>query len=224
MSLQESITCRHLLNVRLHTAAHLDRCHQHSSPGVSTLQLATVGPCTTSAAWPAGPQLSLDKVRVTGTPAYMAPEAVRGRQAQDKQPDSKAEREKTASLGSYDALKADAWGVGAIIFYAATGHQLLFDGIESVASSGSHAFSAAAHQTPTLQPGHAASAAAGPRTPDDHAGSQPVLKSGSGDTAKNSGSSDAFINDMLLEEHSRCKVCHWPWCRMSCLKSIDLSW
>ena len=187
------------------------------------MQRTLIGPCTTSAAWPAGPQLSLDEVPVAGTPAYMAPEGARGLLAQHK--DSKAESDKVAALlGSYDAVKADAWGVGAIIFYAATGRKPLFDGIESVASSGSHAFSAAAHQTPTLQPGHAASAAAGPRTPDDHAGSQRVLKSGSSDIAKSSGSMDALMNDMLLEEHSRCKVCHWPWCRMPCLKSIDLSW
>ena len=148
---------------------------------------------------------------MAGTPAFMAPEAARGLHAQHK--DSKAEQEKTASLGSYDAVKANAWGVGAIIFYAANGRHLLCDDLmEPIASSDSHASSSAAHQTLMLKPGDAANAAAAPRTLDDHARLQRVLKSGSSDPAKSFGSSEAASSDdgwleELLEVHSRCKVC-----------------
>ena len=41
------------------------------------------------------------------------------------------DEENDADLGLYDAFKADAWGVGAILYYAATGHHLVPDFQES---------------------------------------------------------------------------------------------
>lgn len=70
----------------------------------------------------AGTSLSLDEYPVLGTPAYMAPEVL---QAAQHQREGRAAG--ATGLGFYDAVKEDAWGIGAVFYYVATGSHLVAD-------------------------------------------------------------------------------------------------
>lgn len=73
-----------------------------------------------------GPHLDPKKAPPSGTPGYMAPEIFRTFWTQILA---------DALLSPYDAIKADAWGVGAILYYAATGQHLLPDQPASASST-----------------------------------------------------------------------------------------
>lgn len=133
----------------------------------------------------AGPLLSLD--HIAGTPAYMAPEAVQGRVAQA------ARHSHTDSLGSYDAVKADAWGVEALVFYAATGEHLVPYSMSDSSCGGT------APMTSTCSPGAEANPGGGTADSTSRASSDGSCSS----------SDECFSN--MMEVHSEMKVCAVPY-------------